>query len=230
MEKEERILRPSLLSADFSALGREIDEMISLNIKDCHYDVMDGTFVSDISFGEPVYKSLMKRYQGRIAFDVHLMCVDPLRHVKEFYKAGAREISFHFEAFDKNMEEIRKLREEMPDLKLGIAFSPCTEVSDVLPYLSLFDSVLVMSVVPGKGGQSYILGSEDKIQALSSYRKEKGLSYQIGVDGGINSSTCSLVYSHGADWMVCGSYYFKAQDRKALLEEFSSSLGGRKDD
>lgn len=226
MEKEERVLRPSLLSADFSCLEKQIDEMIDLGIKDCHFDVMDGSFVDEISFGEPVFRSLVKKYSGKIDFDVHLMTLNPEKQIRQFYICGAREICFHFETFDRDTSSILRMKEEMPGLRLGIAFSPETDVKDVLPYLHLFSSVLVMSVVPGKGGQSYIPGSEDKIRILDEYRKKNVLPYLIGVDGGINKDTARLVYQSHVDWMVCGSYYFKAADKKRLLCEFHDSIGG----
>lgn len=226
MEKEERVLRPSLLSADFTCLEKEIDEMVKLGIKDCHFDVMDGSFVDEISFGEPVFRSLVSKYKDKIDFDVHLMTLNPEKQIRLFYDCGAREICFHYETFSKDTSSILKMKEQMPGLRLGIAFSPESDVHDVLPYLHLFSFVLVMSVVPGKGGQSYIPHSEDKIAVLDEYRKKNVLPYLIGVDGGINKETSSLVYHSHVDWMVCGSYYFKAEDKKKLLSEFRNSIGG----
>ena len=103
MEKEERILRPSLLSANFVSLKQDIDEMIELGIDDCHYDVMDGSFVEQISFGEPILKSIFKDYKDKIKFDVHLMTLNPYQNIRNFYDIGAREICFHYEVFDKNI-------------------------------------------------------------------------------------------------------------------------------
>ncbi len=220
MEKEERILRPSLLSANFVSLKQDIDEMIELGIDDCHYDVMDGSFVEQISFGEPILKSIFKDYKDKIKFDVHLMTLNPYQNIRNFYDIGAREICFHYEVFDKNIDEIIKLKKECPDIELGIAFSPETNVEDVLPSVHLFSNVLVMSVVPGKGGQSYINGSEDKILKLYEFRNKNNLSFKIGVDGGINLNTAKIVFDNHVDWMVCGSYYFKSSDKKKLLKEF----------
>lgn len=217
-------MRPSLLSADFSNLSKDIDEMISYGIKDCHFDVMDGSFVDEISFGEPLFRSLYSKYQGKIDFDVHLMTLNPLKQAKLFYDSGAREITIHYEVFDKDREKILALKKECPEIRLGLALNPDTEVSSVYPYLDLFSQVLVMSVVPGKGGQSYIPGSEDKISELDKYRKTHSLSYLIGVDGGINEKTAGLVFSHHVDWMVCGSYYFRSKDRKELVSRFPSLL------
>ena len=226
MEKEERLLRPSLLSANFASLKDDIEEMIRLNIKDCHFDVMDGSFVDQISFGEPILKSCLKEFKDKIDFDIHLMTLNPYRQTMQFFKAGAKEICFHYEVFDKDLSKIEEIKKECPGIELGLAFSPETNVFDVLPYTYLFSNILVMSVVPGKGGQSYIPGSEDKIRILDQYRKDHNLSYKIGVDGGINSKTAKLVYDNHVDWMVCGSYYFKAEDKKKLLEEFNKSIRG----
>lgn len=226
MEKEERILRPSLLSANFVSLKQDIDEMIELGIKDCHYDVMDGSFVEQISFGEPILKSIFKEYANKIKFDVHLMTLNPYLNVRKFYDIGAREICFHYEVFDKNIEEICKIKKECPDIELGLAFSPETEVEEILPFVHFFSNILVMSVVPGKGGQSYINGSENKILKLYEFRKHNNLDFKIGVDGGINLETAKIVFDNHVDWMVCGSYYFKSSNKNKLLEEFHQAIEG----
>lgn len=218
MEKE-NLIRPSLLSADFLHLDNEIEEMIENKIDSIHYDVMDGTFVSQISFGEPIFKSLFNKYKDKINFDVHLMTINPLKQVKQFIDIGSRDITFHYEVFDNYENDIVELKKEYPDLKLGIAFSPDTKTSSLFPLLSLFDNVLVMSVVPGKGGQPYIIGSEKKIKELDDYRKEKHLNYKIIVDGGINETTGPLCLNNGCDHLVCGSYYFKKQNRKEAIDE-----------
>lgn len=216
MEKE-TVVRPSLLSADFLHLEQDIQEMISLGITHCHFDVMDGSFVENISFGKTIFDAV-KKFQDQILFDVHLMTLDPLRQAGNFASYGAKEISFHFEAMTLgDIVRIREFRAKYPDVKLGIAFSPETSASELFTVLPLFDFVLVMSVVPGKGGQAFLKGSEDKIAALKDYRKEHGLSYLIGVDGGINETTGPLCLNAGADFLVAGSYYFKSEDKKASL-------------
>lgn len=213
MEKE-TIVRPSLLSADFSKLGQEINECISLGIATIHYDVMDGTFVDSISFGEPVYKSLKATFNNEIDFEVHLMTVNPLKQVFQFAKLGAKEVSIHFEALTLgDVPRIKELRLQYPSLKLGLAFNPDTKVTELYEILSLFDFILVMSVVPGKGGQSFISGSETKIHDLDEYRKEHNLNYKIGVDGGINATTGPLCLENGVDYLVAGSYYFSSKSK-----------------
>ena len=216
MEKE-NLIRPSLLSADFLHLEKDIEEMISLGITHCHFDVMDGCFVSDISFGKTIFDAV-KKYQDRIIFDVHLMTVSPFNQVYNFAHYGAKEITFHYEAMSVgDMIAINNFKKQYPDVILGIAISPETKVDEIEKILPLFDSVLVMSVIPGKGGQSYIEGSEKKIARLAKLRKEQSLSYTIGVDGGINATTCKLVVEAGVDYAVAGSYYFKSTDKKACL-------------
>lgn len=217
MEKEEYLIRPSLLSSSFLSLQDDIEEMISLNIKSCHYDVMDGTFVEQISFGQPILKSILKTYKDRINFDVHLMTINPLKQVNSFLELGSRDITFHYEVIADDLNSYINLKKEYPDLKLGIAISPETEEKKIFSILKYFDSVLVMSVVPGKGGQKYIEGSEDKIKNLSTFRKDNNLNFIIGVDGGINEKTGALCHKNGADYLVCGSYYFKASDRHIPL-------------
>lgn len=217
MEKE-TLVRPSLLSADFNQLGKEVEEAISLGVDSLHFDVMDGTFVDSISFGEPIFKKVNQAYGDKIQFDVHLMVVNPLKQVAQFAALGCKEISFHFEALTLgDIPKIQEIRTLYPDMKIGLAFSPETQVEEIKNLLALFDFVLVMSVVPGKGGQKYIQGSEKKVALLDEYRKNFSLSYLIGVDGGINKETAPLVISSGADWVVAGNYYFSSTDKKAAL-------------
>ena len=217
MEKE-NLVRPSLLSADFNHLGEAIEEAISLGVSHIHYDVMDGTFVDNISFGEPVFKRVNLIYGNQVTFDVHLMTVNPLKQVEQFAQLGCKEICFHFEALTLgDIPRIREVRDRYPGIKIGLAFSPETSVEELKTILNFFDYVLVMSVVPGKGGQKFILGSEKKIAQLNEFRSTFHLPYTIGVDGGINDKTGILCIENGVDWMVAGSYYFSANDKKAAL-------------
>lgn len=221
MEKE-NLIRPSLLSADFLHLSQDVEEMISLGITHCHFDVMDGSFVKEVSFGQPLFRSL-KKYFSDIVFDVHLMTLNPLVQAESFLSLGAEEVCFHYEAMTLgDIMKINQLKEKYPTCKIGIAISPETSVNEILTVLPLFDYVLVMSVVPGKGGQAFIEGSEKKIADLDNIRKEKNLSFFIGVDGGINERTAPLCENGGADFLVAGSYYFKAQDRKRALSSLHS--------
>lgn len=224
MEKE-TVIRPSLLSADFSALGKDIDEAIGLGVEQLHFDVMDGIFVDHISFGDSVFASLQPRFGDKIIFDVHLMVVNPLKHLRQFADLGAKEAAIHIEAMQpQDYDGIAEIKASHPGLKVGLAINPSTEVEAIREVLSDFDFVLVMSVVPGKGGQSFIAGSEVKIQRLAKIRREEHLSFLIGVDGGINGVTGPLCYRSGADYLVAGSYYFRANDRAMLLNELHQKL------
>ena len=220
MEKEERI-RPSLLGADFLHLKREMDILVRLGIRSLHYDVMDGNFVPDISFGEKLFVPLFSRYGKKIDFDVHLMTKDPLRHVRQFYALGARNIAIHYETLNEGMDGIKRVKDELPGLSLSLAFSPETKTSLVMPFHSLFDGFLVMSVVPGKGGQSFMPEALEKIAMLDYFRKSNGLTFDIAVDGGIDALTGKMCIEKGADHLVCGSSFFKAEDKGAFLSLFA---------
>lgn len=223
MEKE-TLIRPSLLSADFTNLNKDLRTLIALKITHCHFDVMDGTFVNNISFGEPLFKSVNDRYGKKITFDVHLMTLSPLRQAKQFALLGAKEISFHYEAMHNHFNQVKRLKKQFPNVKFGLAVSPETDISFVLGLTNLFDYFLIMSVIPGKGGQSFIPGSELKVKRLAEVRKMNNLHFEIGVDGGLNDITGPLCYQNGADFLVMGSYFFKAPDRALALEKVHKNL------
>lgn len=220
MEKE-NLVRPSLLSADFNHLGEEIEEAISLGISHIHYDVMDGNFVENISFGEPVFKSINDKYGNDVIFDVHLMVNNPVKHIKQFASLNCKDICLHYEVLTLgDIPKIQEIRNQYPSLKIGLAFSPETSFDEIKSLLNFFDYVLVMSVVPGKGGQKFIEGSENKIKSLKEYRETFCLNFEIGVDGGINDVTGPICTSCGADYLVAGAYYFKSKDKKSVIESF----------
>lgn len=223
MEKEKTI-RPSLLGGDFTHLAKDVKEMISLGIEDCHFDVMDGSFVKSISFGEPVFKALYDKFHGKINFDVHLMTLNPVRQMEQYALLGATEIAIHYEALKGNFKSVERFKKKYPSVKVGLSINPDTDVSLVLGLGNVFDYFLVMSVVPGKGGQSYIEGSEKKVLRLAKAREQNHLSYKIIVDGGINDRTAKLCLSAGADYLVCGSFYFKSADKKELLKKMKEGI------
>ncbi len=218
MDKEEKI-RPSLLASDYLHIGRECNTVIKTGLKKIHFDVMDGSFVDDITYGEPLYKALMDKYKGRLEFDVHLMVDTPFKHVESFYEAGAREISFHYENTLHDMDKVVKIKENHPDLKLGLAISPETKISKVYGLYNLFDYFLIMSVVPGKGGQKFIEESEEKLRLLSEFRRANNLDFYIGMDGGIDAKRAKHLFGMGLDFAVCGSSFFKAEDKDAFVKE-----------
>ncbi len=206
------IIAPSLLAADFMDIGRQLQILEEEQISVLHVDVMDGLFVPSISFGMPVMASL--RPHTDLYFDVHLMIQDPIRYIAQFKAAGANSITVHVEACPSPEQALMAIRRE--GAAVGITLKPGTSLNTIIPYLPMVDQVLVMSVEPGFGGQTFMLDSLDRIQKLFLLRKEHNLHFQIEVDGGINSDTLSPVQKAGADVAVAGTAVFKGDIRKNL--------------
>ena len=207
---------PSILSADFSKLGEEIHLVESLGAEFLHFDVMDGHFVNNISFGVPVLKSISHTH--KMINDVHIMISDPLKYTESFIKAGAQFLTFHYEAC-KDEHEVHEVIHLIHELgaKAGLSIKPNTNVEAVLPFLNHLDLVLIMSVEPGFGGQSFIPNALDKIAYLRKVIDERGLNCFIEVDGGINNETAKLCKEAGVDILVAGSYLFGQKDIKERI-------------
>lgn len=198
------LVSASILSADFGHLS---DELLRAEESGCdmiHFDVMDGHFVPNISYGVPVLKSIRK-YSG-LPFDVHLMISDPNAYIEPFAKAGADGITFHLEAAANPVGIIDKIHSL--GLKTGVSVKPKTDVSLLYPLVGIMDMALIMTVEPGFGGQGFIYETLDKIKALREYSSD----LDIEVDGGISDKTAHLVKEAGANVLVSGSYLFRAAD------------------
>lgn len=208
---------PSILSADFRFLNHEIEKVYEAGATYLHFDVMDGHFVPNISFGLPVLESLKGHYN--MIYDVHIMISDPLTYGPKFVKAGADIVTFHYEALSNDKERNKViLAIRKAGGKVGMSIKPKTRVEVVFPFLKMLDLVLVMSVEPGFGGQKFIPASLDKIEKLRKYIDRYKLDTLIEVDGGINNKTAKLCKEKGVDILVAGSYLFGSSKIKDRVE------------
>jgi ribulose-phosphate 3-epimerase len=206
-------IAPSILSADFANLQRDI-EMINRSHADWfHVDVMDGVFVPNISFGMPVVKAVHKHATKPL--DVHLMIVNPDRYIKDFKACGAEVLTVHYEACTHLHRTLQAIRNE--GMKAGVAINPHTPVSVLTDILCDVDLVLLMSVNPGFGGQSFIENTFVKLSQLKSMREERGLSFLIEVDGGVNDTNAAKLIHAGADVLVAGNYVFAASNPEEVI-------------
>lgn len=205
---------PSILSADFSKLGADVQEIGDFGADYIHVDVMDGAFVPNISFGAGVMKSLNSL--AAIPYDVHLMIEDPDRYIEDFVTPNTEFITVHQEAcrhLDRTIQHIHST-----GVKAGVALNPATPIVMVEDVLDKVDMILIMSVNPGFGGQKFIPRALDKIRRLDEIRKANGYEFVIEVDGGVNLQNCDELKSVGTDILVAGSAVFKAEDRKEAIE------------
>ncbi|MDD6699520.1 ribulose-phosphate 3-epimerase [Mogibacterium kristiansenii] len=204
---------PSILSADFSKLGADVQEICEFGADYIHVDVMDGAFVPNISFGAGVMKSLNN--VATIPYDVHLMIEDPDRYIEDFVTPNTEFITVHQEAcrhLDRTIQHIHST-----GVKAGVALNPATPIVMVEDVLDKVDMILIMSVNPGFGGQKFIPRALDKIRRLDEIRKTNGYDFVIEVDGGVNLQNCEELKSVGTDILVAGSAVFKAEDRKEAI-------------
>ncbi len=198
-----------MLSADFLALEKDV-QMVNENADLFHLDIMDGTFVPNISFGFPVVEAIAKK--ARKPLDVHLMIVHPEKYALKFIKAGAAMVSFHLEAVGSDAEADGILRDiHAAGAKAGLVINPDIPVERLFPHLETADFFLIMSVFAGFGGQKFIEETFDKIRRLRSYMQEKGISRPIEVDGGVSKENIHALSEAGAEIFVAGSAIFKSE-------------------
>ncbi len=204
-----KALSPSILAADMLKLGEEIKKIEYSGSKYVHIDVMDGVFVPNISFGMPIISAVRKA--TNLVLDVHAMIVDPDKYIDEFIKCGADIITFHLEALDSGriLKAIEKIHAN--GKKVGISIKPKTSASEIYPYISLIDMVLVMTVEPGFGGQSFMHDMMQKVTDIREYASKLGRELDIEVDGGINDETIKIADNAGANIFVLGTAFFKSE-------------------
>lgn len=210
----EIIVSASLLACNFSKLESEVKKAENSGVDWIHYDVMDGVFVRNISFGEPVLKSISPSIS--LPVDAHLMITDPIRYIDNYVDLGVDGITFHYEAAKDTQAVIDKIRSR--GVKVGLSIKPNTPVKSILPYIHEVDMILVMTVEPGFGGQVFLPETLDKIREVREYVDSRKLNVRIQVDGGINGETAKLVKQAGADVLVSGSYIFGAENMKDAVD------------
>ena len=208
-------ISPSILACDFARLGEEIESIRLGGAEMAHLDVMDGIFVTNISFGLPVIESIRK--STSMFLDVHLMITQPERYIERFIDAGADLVTFHLEATDCPGECIEMIKKR--GKKAAISVKPNTPIETVYPYLDRCDMILVMTVEPGYGGQALIPECLEKVRKLKAEIDNRGLGLDIQVDGGINEKNAQDAKLAGANVLVAGSAVFKYADRKAAIDK-----------
>ena len=209
------IVAPSVLSLDYSRLNEQMEEVNASQAKWLHFDVMDGHFVPNLTFGPDILKGYKKITD--LYLDAHLMVTDPTFFSDVFIDAGADHITFHYEVFD-NVEEIKKLAQHIHERgkTVGLSIKPKTDINVLKDFLNDFDLFLIMSVEPGFGGQAFIEESVERIKTLRTWLNEENLTTHIQVDGGINAETGKRCKEAGADVLVAGSYIFKHDIKEAV--------------
>lgn len=208
-------LSPSILSCNFSNLQKDLDKTTGTDLKMIHIDVMDGIFVPNISFGFKVIKDI--RDKNDYFFDTHAMIVEPIKYIEEFKNSGVDRLTIHYEACENLDQTIDKIKDN--DMEVGLTFKPATDINLIIPYLKKIDLVLVMSVEPGFGGQTFMEDSIEKIKILRAYIDENNLDVKIQVDGGIKTTNVEKVIDAGADEIVSGSDVF-GKDIKEQINKY----------
>ncbi len=218
MKKDKIIIAPSILAADFGNLAAEIKSVEDAGADWIHVDIMDGTFVPPITFGDNIIKLASKI--TKLPLDVHLMIANPENHIESFAKAGSSRITIHQEAsphLHRTLGQINRL-----GIKSGVVINPATPIESIYDVLDLVDLVLIMTVNPGWGGQKFIEHCLTKIEKLNSEISKTSKDIHIQVDGGVNQETAKLCIQAGANVLVAGSYIFSNTDRKTAIQTLRS--------
>lgn len=212
------IVSPSLLSCDFANIQRDVEMLNESDADWLHIDVMDGVFVPNLTFGPPVVKAMYKHANKPL--DVHLMIVDPDRYIKAFKEAGAEFLTVHYEACNHLHRTVQAIKAE--GMKAGVALNPHTPVTALHHIIEELDLVLIMSVNPGFGGQTFINAAVEKVAELKKLITDRGCNTLIEVDGGVNTQTGAKLVAAGADALVAGSFVFGSDDPKATIQDLKA--------